>query len=144
MGKILGRVLRKLKIEFHTSSNPTLEHIPGQSVSHSIVSNFLWLLDCSPWLLCPWNSPCENTGVGCHFLLQGNFLSQGSNPGLLHCRQTQEIHPGCSILPGLSFLLKSSISWYGYSTICSTYCFQFGALTNKTTINICVQIFMWT
>ena len=29
-----------------------------------------------------------NTGVGCHFLLQGIFLTQGSNPGLPHCRQT--------------------------------------------------------
>ena len=28
-----------------------------------------------------------NTRVGCHSLLQGIFLSQGSNPGLLHCRQ---------------------------------------------------------
>ena len=27
-------------------------------------------------------------GVGCHFLLQGVFPTQGSNPGLLHCRQT--------------------------------------------------------
>ena len=27
-------------------------------------------------------------GVGCHFLLQGIFLTQGSNLGLLHCRQT--------------------------------------------------------
>ena len=25
---------------------------------------------------------------GCYFLLQGIFLSQGLNPGLLHCRQT--------------------------------------------------------
>ena len=38
-------------------------------------------------LLCPWNSPGENTGVGCHFLLQGIFLSQELNWGLLHCRQ---------------------------------------------------------
>ena len=29
----------------------------------------------------------RNTGVGCHALLQGFFLTQGSNPGLLHCRQ---------------------------------------------------------
>ena len=29
----------------------------------------------------------KNTGVGCHFLLQGNFSTQGSNPGLPHCRQ---------------------------------------------------------
>ena len=28
-----------------------------------------------------------NTGVGCHFLLQGIFPTQGSNPGLSHCRQ---------------------------------------------------------
>ena len=29
----------------------------------------------------------NNTGVGCHFLLQGIFLTQGLNPGLLHCRR---------------------------------------------------------
>ena len=34
-------------------------------------------------LLCPWDSPGKNTGVGCHFLLQGIFLTQGSNPHLL-------------------------------------------------------------
>ena len=28
-------------------------------------------------LLCPWNSPSKNTGVGCHFLLQGIFSTQG-------------------------------------------------------------------
>ena len=33
------------------------------------------------------NSPGKNTGVGCHFLLQGIFLTQESNPGLLPCRQ---------------------------------------------------------
>ena len=38
-------------------------------------------------LLCPWNPPGKNTGAGCHSLLQGIFLSKGSNPGLLHCRQ---------------------------------------------------------
>ena len=38
-------------------------------------------------LYSPWNSPGQNTGVGSLFLLQGIFLSQGSNPGLLYCRQ---------------------------------------------------------
>ena len=38
-------------------------------------------------VLCPWNSPGKNTGVGCHFLLQGVFPTQGSNPHVLHCRQ---------------------------------------------------------
>ena len=32
------------------------------------------------------DSPGKNTGVGCHTLLQGIFPSQGSNPGLPHCR----------------------------------------------------------
>ena len=38
-------------------------------------------------LLCPWNSPSRNTEVGSHSLFQGIFPTQGSNPGLLHCRQ---------------------------------------------------------
>ena len=47
----------------------------------------------TPWtitwqLLCPWDSPGKNTGVGCHFLLLGILPTQGSNQGLQHCRQT--------------------------------------------------------
>ena len=41
-------------------------------------------------ILCPWDSPGKNTGVFCHFLLQGIFPTQGSNPSLLcllHCKQ---------------------------------------------------------
>ena len=38
-------------------------------------------------LPCQWNFPGKNTGVGCHSLLQGIFLTQGPNPGLLHYRQ---------------------------------------------------------
>ena len=34
-------------------------------------------------LLCPWHSLGKNTGVGCHDLIQGIFLTQGSNPRLL-------------------------------------------------------------
>ena len=33
--------------------------------------------------LCPWDFPGKKTGVGCHFLLQGIFLTQGLNPHLL-------------------------------------------------------------
>ena len=39
---------------------------------------------CDP-MVCPWNSLGKNTGVGCHSLLQGIFLTQESNPGLLLC-----------------------------------------------------------
>ena len=37
-------------------------------------------------LYSPWNSQGQNTGVGSHSLLQKIFPSQGSNPGLPHCR----------------------------------------------------------
>ena len=53
-----------------------------------VVSNSLGPHGLEPTrLLCPWDSPGKNIGVGCHFLLQGIFLTQESNPGLLHCRQ---------------------------------------------------------
>ena len=49
------------------------------------------LMDCNlPGLQNPWNSPGKNTGVGCHFLLQGIIPTQGLNWNplcLLHCRQ---------------------------------------------------------
>ena len=35
----------------------------------------------------PWNSPGQNTGMGSLSLHQGIFPTQGSNPGLLHCRR---------------------------------------------------------
>ena len=38
-------------------------------------------------LYSPWNSPGQNTGVGSYSLVQEIFLTQGSNPGLQHCRQ---------------------------------------------------------
>ena len=44
-------------------------------------------VDCSPpGSSVHGDSPGKNTGVGCHALLQGIFSTQGSNPGLLHCR----------------------------------------------------------
>ena len=52
-----------------------------------------WLFLAIPWtiqstmFLCPWDSPGKNTRAGCHFLLQGNFVTQKLNPSLLHCRQ---------------------------------------------------------
>ena len=54
-----------------------------KSESHSIISDSL-----RPHRVCsPWNSPGQNTGVGNLSLLQGIFPTQGSNPGLPHCRQ---------------------------------------------------------
>ena len=54
----------------------------------------LCLILCAPWniahqvrFLCPCDFPGKNTGVGCHFLLQGIFLTQGLN---LHFLPWQE------------------------------------------------------
>ena len=43
-------------------------------------------MDCSLPGSSSWDSPGKNTGVGCHAPFQGIFPTQGSNPGLLHCR----------------------------------------------------------
>ena len=45
-------------------------------------------MDCRPpGSSVPGDFPGKNTGVGCHGLLQGFFPTQGSNPGLPHCRR---------------------------------------------------------
>ena len=50
----------------------------------SVMSDYLWHHGLQPTrLLCPWNFPGKNTGLGCHFLPQGIFPIQGSNPSLL-------------------------------------------------------------
>ena len=61
-----------------------LELRESESVSHSVVSDSLQPHGLEPTrLLCPWNSPGQNTRVGCHFLLQG-ILTLGLNLRLLH------------------------------------------------------------
>ena len=45
--------------------------------SHSAMSDFATPRTVAPRLLSPWNSPGKNTGVACHFLLQGIFPTQG-------------------------------------------------------------------
>ena len=71
--------------------HPGKEALPG--VCHVCLATRLCLTLVTPWtvparLLCPWDSPGKSTGVGCHFLLQGIFPTQESNPGLLYCMQT--------------------------------------------------------
>ena len=56
-------------------------------LSHSVISNILQPMDCSlPGSSVHGDSPGKNTGMGCHALLQGIFLTQRSNPDLLSCR----------------------------------------------------------
>ena len=62
-------------------------------------------------LLCPWDVPGKNNGVGCHFLLQGLFLAQGSNLHLLHL-----LHWQADSLP-----LSHVGSPCGYVGICANF-----------------------
>ena len=72
----------------------------------------------------PWNSPDQNTAVDSRSLLQGFFPTQGSNPGLPHCRQIlyQLSHEGSPrILEGVAYPFSSGSSpprnWTGVSCI---------------------------
>ena len=72
----------------------------------------LFLALCNPWTAAhqvplSMGFPGKNTGVGYHFLLQGIFLTQGSNLGLVHCRETfhRLSHQG-SLHPGASHIMK--------------------------------------
>ena len=53
----------------------------------------------------PWNFLGKSTGVGCHFILQGIFLTQRSNPCLLH---------------GQEGSLQPSHQWSPYRVFCSS------------------------
>ena len=65
------------------------QRVPLTALESEVVSNSLRPHGLLPTrLLRPWNFPDKSTGVGCHFLLQGIFPIQGSNPGLPHSRQT--------------------------------------------------------
>ena len=57
----------------------------ASSVMFDSVQPHGWTVACQTPL--SMDSPGKNTGVDCHSILQGIFPTQGSNPGLLHCRQ---------------------------------------------------------
>ena len=64
---------------------PIIARVQACVLSHCCC---VWLfVDCR--LLCPWDFPGKNTGVGCHALLQEMFLTQGLNPHLLHLLRWQ-------------------------------------------------------
>ena len=80
------------------------------SESRSVVSDSLWSIG----LYSPWNSLGQNTRVGSRSLLQGIFPTQGSNPGLAHCRPIldQLSHQGSPrILVWVAYPFSSRSSW---------------------------------
>ena len=66
----------------------------------------------------------KNSGVGCHFLLQRIFLSQGSNPGLLHCRQVlcQLSYQGCKYNDPLNVEDRGKIGVRDLKMLCCWHC----------------------
>ena len=86
-------------------------------MSDSVRPNGLW----ATRLLCPWHSPGKNPGEGCHCLLQGIFLDQGSNLGLLpwQADSLPLSHPGSPQRGGGWVLLPSSQE-EGYKPSCPT------------------------
>ena len=65
-------------------------------LSRSVVSDTVKRYGLEPTrLFCQWNSPGKNVGMGCHALLQGIFLTQGSNPYLFCLLHWQ----ACSLPP---------------------------------------------
>ena len=82
----------------------------NESESRSVVSDSLQ----PHGLYSPWNSAGQNTGVGSLALLQGIFPTQGSNPGLQHCRQIlyQLSHKGSPrILEWVAYPFSRRSSW---------------------------------
>ena len=64
-----------------SSHHPLVRVLSRSVVSHSLGPHGLYY---PPGHLCAsWNFPGKNIGMGCHFLLQRIFLTQGLNPHLL-------------------------------------------------------------
>ena len=106
---ILSTPWRQIWIELNFSP-PALPSEECESESCSVLSDSLW----PHRLYSPWNSPGQNTGLGSLSLLQGIFPTQGSNPGLLHCRQIlyQLSHKGSPrILEWVAYPFSSRSSW---------------------------------
>ena len=102
------------------TKQPKYIYDEGESESCSVMSDSL-----GPHrLYSPWYSPGQNTGMGSLSLLQGIIPTQGSNPGLPHCRWIlyQLSHRGCPrILEWVADPFSSGCSqprnWTGVSWI---------------------------
>ena len=80
---IFNKSLYNLNLTLTNDLDKSIPKVKSESVSSSVLSKSLW--PHGPY--CPWNTPDQNIGVGSYSLLQGIFLTQWSNQGLLNCRQ---------------------------------------------------------
>ena len=71
------------------------------------------------WLLCPWDFPGKNAGVGCHFLLQGICPTQESNPHLSCLPYWQADSPPLQHLGGHQ---DDTVQFSAVAQACPTLC----------------------
>ena len=86
----LTQSLRKTQDHFKNPASPWCKNQEVQrvSISGSVVPNSLRPHGLQPTrLLCAWDFPGKDPGVGCHFHPQGTFPTQGSKLGLPYCGQ---------------------------------------------------------
>ena len=106
-----------MKVNTHTWCGSMCQpvHIVQYSVSHSVMSDseIPWTVTHQAPLSLEF--PGKNTGVGSHSLLQGIFPTQGSNLGLLHCRQIL-YHLSHQRSPGA---IKNGVEWSGSRSVVS-------------------------
>ena len=101
-------------------------------VGLSVVSDSLWCHGLLPArLLCPWDSPDQNTEVDCHSLLQKIFPTQGLNSGLLYGRQILYCVSYCLVnLSSIAHILSMSLIQFRF------FCFSgFFLLTFRNFFN---------
>ena len=72
----------------HGEELSTMDVLPTEVMCACLVAKSFWLI-VTPWIivsqvLCLWDFPDKNTGVGCHLLLQGTFPAQRPNLCLKH------------------------------------------------------------
>ena len=106
----MGKVNKNQHFFLKIPGKKYLRSEESESERSSVVSNPLW----PHGLYSPWNSPGQNTGVGSLSLLQGILPTQGSNPGLPHCRLIlcQLSHKGSPrILEWVAYPFSSGSSW---------------------------------
>ena len=108
--------------------------------------SYVWLF-VSPWTVAHQAPLSKNTGVSCHFLLQGDLLTQGSNPRLLHLLHWQvdslPLHhprkPKCIVIK--SFFMSQSESIHPH-LICYGTSYTFIAILS-TPFKSCIYLLVF-
>ena len=101
----------------------------------------IWLF-ATPWamqparLLCPWDSPGKNTGVGCQARLQGIFLTQGSNWSLCTAGRFFTTEPHASVYCLTSMIMFIPLPFI-ISVFSKAFCLIWSGNICVTGISIC-------